>query len=158
FLTRFRHRRNHRLPLRNPSRHERKSDRQLMLGIRGPRPSAQLVPQQHMIVTMAYTRELGRTFWFKFDEATKYNSAFITMVGNAGGFDVQEDFADTRRNGTYPVAFRQKFVPFRNDWVRIADVQTSMIANVLGSDWSDIQAAFEDFGQGTLLDTDPIRQ
>jgi hypothetical protein len=105
-----------------------------------------------------YTPEIGRKFWFTFDAATKYNPAFINIIIAAGGFGVQDDFESTRSNGTYPAAFKQKFVPLRDNWVRIADVQTSTIANVLGANWSDIQAAFEDFGQGTLLDTDPVRQ
>ena len=50
-------------------------------------------------------------FWFKFDEATKYNAAFINIVVAGRGFDVQEDFAATRSNGTYPSVFMQKFVP-----------------------------------------------
>lgn len=107
---------------------------------------------------MVYTREIGRSFWFKFDGATKYSPPFINIIIAAGGFDVQDDFEFTRSNGTYPAAFKQKFVPRRNDWVRIADIQTSTIGNVLGTDWSDIQAAFEDFGQGTLFEPDPERQ
>jgi hypothetical protein len=42
--------------------------------------------------------------------------------------------------------------------VRIADIQTTMIENILGNDWANIQAAFEDFGQGTLFEPDPERQ
>jgi len=33
-----------------------------------------------------------------------------------------------------------------------------MISSILGNDWRDIQSAFEDFGQGILLDSDPRRQ
>jgi hypothetical protein len=107
---------------------------------------------------MAYTHEIGRAFWYEFDKATKYNNDFMTVVFGAGGFDVQDDFHATRQNGSYPAAFRQKFLPRRNDWIRIADVQTTTIKNRLGTDWSDIQAAFEDFGEGTLLDNDPARR
>jgi len=107
---------------------------------------------------MAYTIEIGRKFWFEFDKATKYNDAFINMLGGAGAFGVQDNYRSTRKNGTYPAAFRQRFLPRRDAWIRIADVQTGTIGNFLGTDWSDVQAAFEDFGQGTLLDTDPVRQ
>src|SRR5262249_11064654 len=63
-----------------------------------------------------------------------------------------------RDAGTYPATFRQKFLAVRNDWNQIADIQTATIAQYLGNDWTDIQAAFEDFGQGTLFEPDPERQ
>lgn len=107
---------------------------------------------------MAYTPEIGRRFWFEFDRSTKYNDAFMNVIFAAGGIGIQTDYKRTRANQTYPAAFVQKFAPHQNEWKQIADIQTSTIGNVLGSDWSDIQAAFEDFGQGTLLDTDPVRQ
>ena len=107
---------------------------------------------------MAYTHEIGRAFWYEFDKATKYNNDFMTVVSGAGGFDVQDDFHTTRQDGSYPAGFSQKFLSRRNDWIRIADIQTTTINNKLGADWSDIQAAFEDFGQGTLLDNDPARR
>ena len=107
---------------------------------------------------MAYTREIGRKFWFEFDGATKYSEEFINVIASAGAFGVQDDFQNTRDAGTYPDAFRQKFLPRRDDWVCIADIQTTTIANLLGAEWSDIQAAFEDFGQGTLFEPDPERQ
>jgi hypothetical protein len=107
---------------------------------------------------MAYTAEVGRKFWYEFDRATKYDDAFMGIISRAGGFGVQRDYQSTRSSGTYPAAFKHKFLPHRDDWVRIADIQTGTIGNILGADWSDIQAAFEDFGQGTLLDSDPIRQ
>jgi hypothetical protein len=107
---------------------------------------------------MSYTQEIGRRFWFELDAATKYSGAFMNVIFPAGGFGVQRDYKDTRAQRTYPAEFRQKFLPQRDNWVRTADVQTSTVANALGAKWADIQSAFEDFGQGTLLDTDPIRQ
>jgi hypothetical protein len=108
---------------------------------------------------MPYTPEIGRRFWFEFDRSTKYNDAFMNdVIFPAGGFGVQTDYRKTRANGTYPAAFVQKFTPHQTEWQQIADIQTGTIGNILGTDWSDIQAAFEDFGQGTLLDTDPVRQ
>ena len=107
---------------------------------------------------MAYTSQIGRRFWYEFDGATKYSTPFMSIISRAGGFGVQNDYKTTRSQGSYPAAFKQKFLPRRGDWITIADIQTATIGNILGSDWSDIQAAFEDFGQGTLLETDPIRQ
>jgi hypothetical protein len=70
---------------------------------------------------------------------------------------VQADYRQTRVEGTYPVAFRQKFLPKKEDWKRIAKLQTDMIANLLDNDFANVQGAFEDFGQGTLFDSDPRR-
>jgi len=107
---------------------------------------------------MAYTPEIGRRFWFEFDLATKYNDAFMQVVSQAGGFNVQKDYRNTRSQGTYPATFIEKLTPLKDSWIPLANIQTTTIGNILGSSWSDIQAAFEDFGQGTLLDTDPVRQ
>jgi hypothetical protein len=107
---------------------------------------------------MAYTPEIGTTFWREVDRATQYDEAFMSMIGAAGAFRIQEDYKNSRTDSTYPAVFLQKFQARRDSWARIADVQTRNIANLLGTDWSDIQAAFEDFGQGTLLDDDPQRR
>jgi hypothetical protein len=106
---------------------------------------------------MAYTPEIGRRFWFEFDEATLHSPAFMDVALGAGAGGAQNDYRNTRRAGTYPDAFRQKFVGRRPAWVQVADLQTSMIGELLGDDFADIQAAFEDFGQGVLIDTDPQR-
>lgn len=101
---------------------------------------------------MAYTPEIGRRFWFEFDEATQGDDSFGNLIFNAGGFGVQTNYRTTRAAGTYPAAFIQQFQPRRDDWIKIAKLQTDMIGNLLGNDFADIQAAFEDFGQGTLFD------
>jgi hypothetical protein len=107
---------------------------------------------------MAYTPETGRRFWFEFDQATLHDPDFMNIVFSSGAAGAQNDYKRTRSQATYPAAFQQKFSPRRADWVRIADLQTNMIGNLLGNDWAAIQSAFEDFGQGTLLDSDPQRQ
>jgi hypothetical protein len=96
--------------------------------------------------------------WYEFDLATQYNPNFMPIFFGSGGAGVQDQYRSTGLSGSYPAAFKQKFVSHRNDWQRMADVQTSTIGNFLGSDWSDIQAAFEDFGQGTLLNADQQRR
>ncbi|MEA2870427.1 MAG: hypothetical protein QOH67_403 [Hyphomicrobiales bacterium] len=101
---------------------------------------------------MAYTPAIGMRFWFEFDEATQGDPAFGNLIAQAGGFGVQNVYRNTRKNGTYPAAFKQQFQPRREDWKKIAALQSDMIGNLLGSDWADIQAAFEDFAQGTLFD------
>lgn len=107
---------------------------------------------------MAYSHEIGRAFWFALDKRTKYNQAFMSVVLRSGAAGVQDDYARTRNNGTYPAAFIAKFVSRKTEWDILAKVQTETIQEFLGADWADIQAAFEDFGQGVLLDTDPERQ
>lgn len=101
---------------------------------------------------MAYTPEIGMRFWFEFDEATQGDPAFGTLISQAGGFGVQTVYRNTRQQGTYPAAFKQQFEPRRDLWKSIAALQTDMIGNLLGTDWDDIQAAFEDFAQGKLFD------
>jgi hypothetical protein len=106
---------------------------------------------------MSYTPELGRRFWFELDKKTLYTPSFMDVISRAGAGMIQTVFSDTRIAGTYPAAFLQFVQPKKADWSLLADTQKSTVDAVLGSDWSDIQAAFEDFGQGTLLDTDPER-
>jgi hypothetical protein len=100
---------------------------------------------------MAYTLDIGRRFWFEFDEATQGDEDFGNLIAQAGGFGVQRDYRTIRAQGNYPSALIQKFQPRRDDWIRIAALQYDMIGELLGSDWSSIQAAFEDFAQGKLF-------
>ena len=83
---------------------------------------------------------------------------FIDVASRAGAFGIQRAYLQTRTAGTYPEAFVGAVEDKRSDWVIIADVQTSTFTKFFGSDWNDIQAAFDDFGQGTLLDTRPGRE
>src|SRR4051812_4860426 len=101
---------------------------------------------------MAYTPQIGMRFWFEFDEATQGDRDFGTLIAQAGGFGVQNVYRQTRSQNTYPAAFKQQFQPRRDDWKTIAKLQSDMIGNLLANDWSNIQAAFEDFAQGKLLD------
>jgi hypothetical protein len=98
------------------------------------------------------TPEVGQRFWSAFDEATQGDDNFRNLIDRAGGFDVQDNYRATRAQGNYPAAFIQLFQARRAEWVQIAALQTDMIGNLLGNDFSDIQAAFEDFAQGTLFD------
>lgn len=106
---------------------------------------------------MPYTPEMGRRFWFEFDNATQGDPEFGNVILRAGGFGVQNDYRQIRTAGTYPAAFRQKFLPSLEDWRIIARLQIDMIGTLLDNDLANIQAAFEDFGQGTLFDNDPRR-
>jgi hypothetical protein len=107
---------------------------------------------------MAYSHETGRQFWYTFDKRTKYNQAFMQIVISAGAGTIQTLYRDSRAKGTFPAAFSNAVSPRRNDWITLAQIQTDTVQEFLGSDWSDVQLAFEDFGQGVLLDQDPERQ
>lgn len=106
---------------------------------------------------MTYTPAMGMTFWREFDRATQYSTPFLALAGSAGAFGVQDDFRAARDAGTYPDALAVKFAPVKDLWEQIAEVQSSAVATHLGSDPSHLQGAFEDFGQGILVDTDPQR-
>ena len=107
---------------------------------------------------MPYTPELGRAFWFEFDRRTKYSPDLRPILDDAGAFVIQNKFADTRADHTYPNAFRQLFEPRKASWATIAEIQTNTFQEFFATDWSMIQSAFEDFGQGTLFDPDEERR
>lgn len=102
---------------------------------------------------MAYTADIGRTFWYEFDRRTNPRySNFLPTMQQAGALSIGTVFANTRAAGTYPAKFVAFITPRKPAWQAVAEMQTSAISQFLGTDWADIQAAFEDFGQGTLLD------
>jgi hypothetical protein len=106
---------------------------------------------------MDYTHEIGRKFWFELDHATKYSSAFMTIVQRGGALRVQTAFMDARLANKYPAQFVAAVSPHKADWITMANTQTKAFNDFLEKDPAAIQAAFEDFGQGVLLDTDPER-
>lgn len=106
---------------------------------------------------MAYTTEQGRKFWYDFDKATKYDTAFMDRVRLAGAGVIQTVFANTRAQQNYPADFRAFVTPLRDHWLVMAEAQTSIIRSTFHDDWADVQRAFEDFGQGVLYDPDPER-
>jgi hypothetical protein len=106
---------------------------------------------------MDYTHEIGRKFWFEFDRATKYNSAFMNIVIRGGAGRVQTVFMDARLANRYPAQFLSTVSPHKDNWITMADAQAKAFNDFLENDPAAIQAAFEDFGQGVLLDTDPKR-
>jgi hypothetical protein len=106
---------------------------------------------------MDYNHEVGRRFWFELDHATKYNSAFMNIVVRGGAGRVQTAYMDARLANKYPAQFLSTVSAHKADWVTMADAQTKVFTDFLENDPAAIQAAFEDFGQGVLLDTDPDR-
>jgi hypothetical protein len=106
---------------------------------------------------MPYTSEMGRHFWYEFDRSTKYNDSFMEVVNRAKAGRIQTVFNSTRVKKEYPDRFREFVLPVRPDWEILAASQTDAIRLNLGGDWSNVQLAFEDFGQGVLNDADPER-
>jgi hypothetical protein len=103
---------------------------------------------------MAYTAEAGRRFWYEFDARTKYDwETFGPIMAQAGAGGIQGKFNDARIAGRYPGDFERYVSPRRASWVAIAGLQRQVIAAHFGDDMNDLQLAFEDFGQGVLLDT-----
>jgi hypothetical protein len=117
-----------------------------------PNMTGIVVVAQKTTQKIPYTPEIGRKFWFAFDEATQGDANFGNLIAQAGGFGVQNDYRTIRAQGHYPADFTQKFQARRADWEKIAAFQTDMIGKFLGNDFADIQAAFEAFAQGTLFD------
>jgi hypothetical protein len=104
---------------------------------------------------MTYTPEIGRAFWHEFDQRTLRSPTMLPIIASVGLTSTLDAYLDTRRAGTFPTAFLAQIQPHRQAWQAIADVQSNTVHQMLGTDLSDIQHAFEDFGQGTLLDPDP---
>jgi hypothetical protein len=52
---------------------------------------------------MAYTPEIGRRFWYEFDNATKYNDSFINIISDAGAFGVQDDLISAKARSWIPI-------------------------------------------------------
>ena len=89
-----------------------------------------------------------------------WRSRLSWVLGGAalGAPRIQTTYMKTRAAGTYPDFFAASVREQRPDWIVVANVQTSNFGKFFGSDWDDIQAAFEDFGQVTLLDKRPGRE
>lgn len=101
--------------------------------------------------TASYSPDMGKTFWYNFDLRTLYNAQFMQNVVRVSGAGIVQDvYAATRSNGTYPNAFLAPHLTKRAEWQEIADVQVQSITDFL-SNLDNVQAALEDFGQGVLL-------
>jgi len=104
-----------------------------------------------------YTPQMGMEFWYQLDAATLYNPPFMAIVGRSGAGAIQNIFAQARSAGRYPGDLFAFVQARRADWILLANVQTDTFSQYLGNDWNNIQSAFEDFGQGVLLDNRPER-
>lgn len=102
---------------------------------------------------MSYTQAQGNEFWFEFDRRTKYTPAFAPTLMAAKAFDIQDIWHAARKVGSYPADLVAFVNQARPAWEAIAEVQTSTIAEFFQADRTMLRLAFEDFGQGIMLDT-----
>lgn len=109
-------------------------------------------------IVSVYDENLGRHFWYEFDRATLYNTTFMkTVLAPSGAGTIQNQFAKSRREGTYPDSFLRSAQPTLSLWRKISEVQKTVITNILADNLAFFQKAMEDFAQGFLLDTHPER-
>jgi hypothetical protein len=101
---------------------------------------------------MAYTAALGMRFWYTFDRRTKYEPALVPVLQAAGAFQIQDTWHTARASGQYPQALRNFVVPRKASWQQLADIQRNTITEVFQADRAALRLAFEDFGQGVLVD------
>lgn len=108
---------------------------------------------------MVYTASKGQEFWYEFDAITIYDRVgFGPIMAEAGAGEVQDAFRATRDNDDYPAGFVGWVTARKSGWIKLCDLQADIFARHWGSDWADIQAAFNDFGQGVLFDNRPMRR
>ena len=107
---------------------------------------------------MAYTMQMGNDFWFTFDDTFKDHPT--SQVGKAlaacfPGFDldfyVKKWMASFKANAL-PQGFQTFVVQHATALQTLADLQDAIFVNCFHGDLAVEQAAFEDFGQGTLYD------
>ena len=102
---------------------------------------------------MAYNQTQGNEFWFQFDLRTKYSPQMGPILGKADAFTAQDRFHNARKVGQYPAALAAYAHGALTEWKAIADVQRKTVMEFFGNDRDALRQAFEDFGQGVLLDT-----
>ena len=92
---------------------------------RRPNVGGSCLPQV-MEVLLPYTQDLGRDFWFAFDNATQGTPSFMQIVGRSGAARIQQTYSSTRNAGSFPAAFINSVQAAKADWVTISDLQINM--------------------------------
>ena len=113
---------------------------------------------------MAYSREIGRDFWFDFDNQTLFQrtpeiSDALSRAYFRHGFSLDTPMNALRVSfggSDHPTVFREAIVAGKNGFIDLAKLQLEIMDAHLSDDES-IQNAFEDFGQGVLFDDRPTR-
>lgn len=106
-----------------------------------------------------YTQDLGRDFWFDFDNQTLWQRTRIISdafqrgyFAQGWGLDSLPDFLRTSfADQNHPAPFVANVEPGKQGLLDLAAIQLQVIDRHLRDDES-IRRAFEDFGQGVLYD------
>lgn len=110
---------------------------------------------------MPYTRDIGREFWFQFDNSFLFSpsAAAVTALEVAytfdGTFNLDRpvDLFRASHGGTgHPAPFLTGIQPNRAGMIDLARLQVAIFDAHLATE-DDVRNAFEDFAQGVLLDT-----
>jgi hypothetical protein len=113
---------------------------------------------------LMYTRDMGRDFWFDFDNQTLWQrTAAVTAAVKAAYFDQGLSF-DTMADALvaswlgdgHPATFRTRVQAGRDGIIALVDIQLQILDAHLQTP-EDVRLAFEDFGQGVLFDDRPPR-
>lgn len=111
-----------------------------------------------------YSREVGREFWYDFDNQTLWNrTPEVNAAIKAAYFDhgftldsMPDAFVASWWTADHPRMFRQMIMPARDGIITLAEIQLRIIGEHLETP-DDLRLAFEDFGQGVLFDDRPPR-
>lgn len=94
-------------------------------------------------------------FWFTYDDHFLFHPPpeVLAAYGVIGGPDFPLDqFTATRQAGTYPAAFVAAVTPVRAGLVTLSTHQLAIVDQFFKDDAEGLQAAFEHFGYGDLVD------
>ncbi len=106
-----------------------------------------------------YTREIGRDFWFDFDNQTLWQrtpevSATIASAYTSQGLTLDSlanAFVASWRSASHPSRFRDRVQGGARGIQALVDIQLGIVSTHL-TEPDDVRMAFEDFGQGVLFD------
>lgn len=107
---------------------------------------------------MSYTLEIGKEFWFDFDNQTLWNrtdevsDALLRAYFNNGlNLDsLVDEFRASFTREDHPRLFLERVTPGRDGFSDLSGIQLGIFDDHLQHDY--VQSAFEDFAQGLLFD------
>ena len=110
---------------------------------------------------MAYTRKIGKEFWFDLDNQTLWqrtaevSDAILRGYGALGAqidLDIPADaFRASFASANHPIPFLTQMQPGKQGLTDLANILLNIVDSRL-ADADAIRNAFEDFGQGVLFD------
>jgi hypothetical protein len=111
-----------------------------------------------------YTRDIGRDFWFDFDNQTLWQRTPAVSAAIKAAYVDQRLNPDTMADALvaswhgadHPAPFRTRISPGSAGITALLDIQLQIIGAHLQAP-DDVRLAFEDFAQGVLFDNRPPR-